>query len=97
MEPQGRGNVPARHTPERNKRLGLRKTTLESRVHVQTVGLNAETKKVSAPSRRRRMSLDIPFNRTCPRFGVNQALWSAGSNTSAYSCELTPAITLLWL
>jgi hypothetical protein len=45
MEPQGRGNVPARHTPERNKRLGLRKTTLESRVHVQTVGLNAETKK----------------------------------------------------
>ena len=45
MEPQGRGNVPALHTPERNKRLGLRKTTLESRVHVQTVGLNAETKK----------------------------------------------------
>jgi hypothetical protein len=29
MEPQGRGNVPALHTPERNKRLGLRKTTLE--------------------------------------------------------------------
>src|ERR1700747_2672321 len=23
MEPQGRGNVPALHTPERNKRLGL--------------------------------------------------------------------------
>src|SRR5437016_12761694 len=31
MEPQGRENVPARHTPERNKRLGLRKTTLASR------------------------------------------------------------------
>ena len=45
MEPQGRGNVPALRTPERNKRLGLSKTTLESRVHVQTVGLNAETKK----------------------------------------------------
>src|SRR5216684_39060 len=43
MEPQGRGNVPALHTPERNKQLGLRKTTLESRGHVQTVGLNAET------------------------------------------------------
>ena len=42
MEPQGRGSGPALHTPERNKRLGLRKTTLESRVHVQTVGLNAE-------------------------------------------------------
>src|ERR1700730_16164643 len=64
---QGRENVPARHTPERNKRLGLRKTTLESRVHVQTVGLNAKTKKVSAPSRRGTFSLDIPFNRTCPR------------------------------
>jgi hypothetical protein len=33
-------------------------------VHVQTVGLNAETKKVSAPSRRREMSLDIRFYRT---------------------------------
>src|SRR2546425_9319224 len=31
MEPQGRGNVPALHTPERNKRFGLRKTTLASR------------------------------------------------------------------
>ena len=45
MEPQGRGNVLALRARERNKRLGLRKTTLESRVHVQTVGLNAETKK----------------------------------------------------
>src|SRR5260370_34364668 len=43
MEPQGRGKVPARHTPERDKLLGLSKTTLESRGHVQTVGLNAET------------------------------------------------------
>src|SRR5882762_4850339 len=67
MEPQGRGNVPARHTPERDKRLGLRKTTLESRVHVQTVGLNAETKKVSAPSRRGDISLDILFYRTSTR------------------------------
>jgi hypothetical protein len=35
-------------------------------VHVQTVGLNAETKKVSAPSRGGRMSLDISFYRTFP-------------------------------
>jgi hypothetical protein len=52
MEPQGRGNVPALHTPERNKRLGLRKTTLESRVHVQTVGLNAEQSIGIEPKRR---------------------------------------------
>jgi hypothetical protein len=63
MEPQGRGNVPALHTPERNKRLGLRKTTLESRVHVQTVGLNAEQSIGIEP---RDISLDIPFNRTSP-------------------------------
>ena len=52
MEPQGRGNVPALHTPERNKRLGLSKTTLESRVHVQTVGLNAEQSIGIEPKRR---------------------------------------------
>ena len=40
-----------RHTPERDKRLGLRKTTLESRGHVQTVGLNAETKSVGTEPR----------------------------------------------
>jgi len=42
----------------------LSKTTLESRVHVQKVGLNAEQSiKVSASSRRGGISLDIPFNR----------------------------------
>src|SRR6266481_5721039 len=44
MEPQGRGNVPALHTPERNKRLGLRKTTLESRVHVSNSWAECRTK-----------------------------------------------------
>jgi hypothetical protein len=33
-------------------------------VHVQTVGLNAETKKDRHQSRRGDFSLDIPFNRT---------------------------------
>jgi hypothetical protein len=46
-----------------------RHTTLGSRVHVQTVGLNAETEKVSAPSSRVDFSLlylddNVPF---CPR------------------------------
>src|SRR6266478_6033775 len=67
MEPQGRGNVPARHTPERNKRLGLSKTTLESRVHVQTSWAECRDKKVSASSRRGDFSLDIPFYRTPQR------------------------------
>src|SRR5207245_11649945 len=46
MEPQGRGNVPARHTRERNKRLGLSKTTLESRLHVQTSSAECRDKKL---------------------------------------------------
>src|SRR5260370_37752121 len=67
MEPQGRGKVPARHTPERDKRLGLSKTTLESRVHVQTSWAECRDKKGSASSRRRDISLDIPFYRTSTR------------------------------
>src|SRR5712664_784090 len=45
MEPQGRGSVSPLRTRRRNSALGLSKTTLRSRVHVQTVGLNAATKK----------------------------------------------------
>src|SRR5258708_35543281 len=45
MEPQGRGSVSPARTRRRNRALGLSKTTLRSRVHVQTVGLNAATKK----------------------------------------------------
>ena len=66
MEPQGRRRIsPFRVTKRSTKLRRLSKTT-RLRVHVQTVGLNAETKKVSAPSRRGRMSLDIPFYRTFP-------------------------------
>jgi hypothetical protein len=42
---------PFRMTERSTKLRRLRKTTRRSRVHVQTVGLNAEAKKVS-PSRR---------------------------------------------
>src|SRR5713101_4517071 len=66
MEPQGRGSVPAFRTRRRNRALGLRKTTLRSRVHVQTVGLNAETKKDRHRAGRGGFSLDIPFYRTSP-------------------------------
>src|SRR5258706_10374522 len=45
MEPQRRGSVLPLHIWKRNRTLGLRKTTLEVGVHVQRVGLNAETKK----------------------------------------------------
>src|SRR4029077_10127319 len=63
-EPQRRGSVPPLHTRKRNRSLS--KTTLGVGVHVQPVGLNAETKKGSAPSRRKEMSLDIPLYRTFP-------------------------------
>src|SRR6267378_553003 len=66
MEPQGRRRIsPFRATKRSTKLRRLSKTT-RLRAHVQTAGLNAETKKVSAPSRRGRMSLDIPFYRTVP-------------------------------
>src|SRR3974377_1006688 len=42
MEPQGRGSGSPLHARRPSGSLGLRKTTLESRVHVQTLGLNAE-------------------------------------------------------
>ena len=45
MEPQRRGSVPPLHTRKGNRTLGLSKTTLGGGVHVQPVGLNAETKK----------------------------------------------------
>src|SRR5271167_2567779 len=69
MEPQGGRRISAFRVTKRSTKLRRPSKTTRSRVHVQTVGLNAETKKVSAPSRRRRMSLDIPFYRTCPKAG----------------------------
>jgi hypothetical protein len=45
MEPQGRTIDALFHTQGQSKTLCLEKTTLGVRVHVQTVGLNAETKK----------------------------------------------------
>jgi hypothetical protein len=56
MEPQRRASAPALHTRKRNKRLGLRKTTLGSRVYVQPVGLNAETKSVGTEPKERYVS-----------------------------------------
>src|SRR6266446_3789585 len=65
MEPQaGRRISPFRATKRSNH--SLRKTTRRSRVHVQTIGTECRNKKVSAPSRRRDMSLDISFYRTSP-------------------------------
>src|SRR6266436_6057155 len=66
MEPQRRGSVLPLHIWKRNRTLGLRKTTLGVGVHVQPVGLNAETKKDRHRAGRGGLSLDIPFYRTCP-------------------------------
>src|SRR5580765_4593608 len=84
MEPQGgRGISPFRVTKRSTKLRRLSKTTRPSRVHVQTVGLNAETKKVSAPSRRREISLDIPFYRTFWRGTGMIVLLFRGPNPSS--------------
>src|SRR5580765_512542 len=88
MEPQGgRGISPFRVTKRSTKLRRLSKTTRRSRVHVRTVGLNAETKKVSAPSPWGNISLDIPFYRTfwrgtcrrgaCANFGSGEGIHHA--------------------
>jgi hypothetical protein len=53
------GNEWRRHDSEMEPQGGRRND-------VQTVGLNAETKKVSAPGRRGNISLDIRFYRRLP-------------------------------
>ena len=60
MEPQGRESGAPVRTRRRSGTLGLRKTTLESRVHVQTVGLNAK-KIISALSQGKTFLLTFPF------------------------------------
>src|SRR5207247_2723240 len=60
MEPQGRESDAPVRTRRRSGTLGLRKTTLESRVHVQTVGLNAK-KIISALSQGKTFLLTFPF------------------------------------
>src|SRR5438445_9004285 len=67
MEPQGGRRIPSFRVTKRSTKLCRLSKTTRSRVHVQTVGLECRDKKVSAPSRRGRMSLDIPFYRTRPR------------------------------
>ena len=60
MEPQRTGCVRPLHTRKRNRTLGLRKTARP------IARAECRDKKMSAPSRRRNMSLDIPFYRTSP-------------------------------
>jgi hypothetical protein len=64
MEPQGRTIASPFHARRRCQTFRTGKTTLRLRVHVQAVGLNAETKNRSASSRGRDFCLDIPFYRT---------------------------------
>src|SRR6266404_5556951 len=74
MEPQG-GSVSPLRTRRPNRALGLSKTTLRSRVHVQTVGLNAATKKDRHRAGRGGVHLDIPFYRTCPMTRLHRSHW----------------------
>src|SRR4029077_1800094 len=61
MEPQRRGSVPPLHTRKGNRTLGLSKTTLGGGVHVQPVGLNAETKKDRHRADGERCLLTFPY------------------------------------
>src|SRR6266699_1739745 len=61
MEPQGGRDLTVSCDETKHETTSSEQDHSPSRVHVQTIGLNAETKKVSAPSRGREISLDIPF------------------------------------
>src|SRR5258708_8771302 len=61
MQPQRRGSVLPLHIWKRNRTLGLRKTTLGVGVHVQRVGLNAETKKDRHRAEVEMFLLTFPF------------------------------------
>ena len=60
MDPQGRESAVPLPARRRNGTLGLRKTALESRMHVQTVGLNVE-KRISALSQGELFLLTFPL------------------------------------
>src|ERR1700676_547747 len=66
MEPQGRTIDALFCTRRQSKTLCPERTTLRVRDYVQTVGLNAETKKGPASSRRGNVCVDIPFYRAFP-------------------------------
>jgi hypothetical protein len=66
MEPQRRGSVPPLHPWKLKRTLDLNKTTLGVGVHVQPVGLNAETKKDRHRADGEKCLLTFPFYRTCP-------------------------------
>jgi len=55
---------------------------------VQTVGLNAETKKVSAPSRRGDISLDIRFYRTLTVSALIKHLVQLSAGASFWTHDL---------
>ena len=61
MEPQGARTISPFRVTKRSTKHRLRKTTRRSRVHVQTVGLNAETKKCWHRADGEKCLLTFPF------------------------------------
>src|SRR6266852_7859432 len=91
MEPQGRRRIsPFRVTKRSTKLRRLSKTT-RSRVHVQTVGLNAETKKCRHRADGEECLLTFPFIgllRLAPRLSGIGLLGSlVGGNSITKSCR----------
>ena len=65
---------PFRVTERSTKLRRLRKTTRRSRVHVQTVGLNAETKKDRHRAAGEKFVLTFPFIGVRPESRLNDCL-----------------------
>src|SRR5215469_8814057 len=66
MEPQGRTIASPSRTRRQSKTLCLEKTTLRRRDYVQTVGLNAETKKDRHRAEGEIFVLTFPLSRNSP-------------------------------
>src|SRR6516164_5339200 len=85
MEPQERRIDSPSHMRRRTKTFRLGKTTLRGSVHVQTVGLDAETKKDRHRAKRGDFSPDIPLYTTLPIFSDNPGSTEASRARQAVS------------
>ena len=74
MEPQGRTIASPSRTRRQSKTLCLEKTTLRVRDYVQTVGLNAETKKDRHRAAGKNFVLTFPLIGVRPESRLNDCL-----------------------
>jgi len=96
MEPQGRTMDALFHTRGQSKTLCLEKTTLRVRVHVQTAGLNAETKKDRHRAAGKIFVLTFPLIGLL-RFPDYSGKWNSNSKHKRVYGDLSHMDRKLWV